>query len=219
MEHQHSPIRISVADEEPLTLPHFDEEATLQSARPVVPLHEVEDKSQFRRRLILVGALCVAAVIGAVTASIIYDQRTHPGPQTTAVTVPSESSESEFLPPSSEVTGAQVDPASAVEPLSETTIAETTVAKEADDGSEIRNGRPPLRTRTSVSNAPAQPERRVREPEVGNRTERDVQTEEEMFWERRREARRLRRERRVNDRRSGDELTRIREIFEGSPRP
>lgn len=213
MEHQHSPIRISLPDEEPLTLPHFDDETTVQSARPVVPLHEVKEKSQFRRRLVLGGALCVAALIGAVTASLIYDRK-QSAPQTTAVKVPSESPTSGFLTPSSEATGAQVDPASAVERLSE-----TTVSKETDDSSEIRNNGSTLRPRTTVSEAPAQPERRVQEPEVGNHTERDVQTEEEMFWERRREARRLRRERRVNDRRSGDELTRIREIFEGTPRP
>ena len=68
----------SPASDEPLSLPHFDEEATLQSARPVVPLHEVKAQGRSRRRWLLGGALALAATLGAVTASLIYSQGSQP---------------------------------------------------------------------------------------------------------------------------------------------
>lgn len=47
--------------------PHFDDERTILSAQPVVPLKAVS-KVQTRRRLIFVGAFVVAAMLGAVAA-------------------------------------------------------------------------------------------------------------------------------------------------------
>lgn len=47
--------------------PHFDDERTLLSAQPVVPLEAVS-KTQIRRRLMFVGAFVIAAVLGAGAA-------------------------------------------------------------------------------------------------------------------------------------------------------
>ena len=101
----------SIADEEPLTLPHFDDESTLQSARPVVPLHEVKRASLVRRKLLLGGALLVAAVIGAGAASLIYDQRSPSNQETANTTADEEIPTAADVPaPVGEASGAKINP-------------------------------------------------------------------------------------------------------------
>ena len=62
-------------DETLLEEPHFDEEATVLSARPVVPLEVVEAKSRSARRLLIGSAIAVALLIGAVAATFMYKVR------------------------------------------------------------------------------------------------------------------------------------------------
>ncbi len=64
MENRVLALNDSLAEEEPLTLPHFDDEATVQSARPVVPLHEVRRASRSKNKMLLGAALCLAALVG-----------------------------------------------------------------------------------------------------------------------------------------------------------
>ena len=52
------------------TSPHFDEEWTVMSARPVVPLQELKPKSTGRTRLKLVGAFAAALILGALAALV-----------------------------------------------------------------------------------------------------------------------------------------------------
>ena len=59
----------------PLGEPHFDEEATVLSARPVVPLQEIKAEEQSRKRLIVGLAMACSLMMGALAATLIYKQR------------------------------------------------------------------------------------------------------------------------------------------------
>ncbi len=55
--------------------PHFDEEATVLSARPVVPLQEIKAEEQSRKRLIVGLAMACSLTMGALAATLVYKQR------------------------------------------------------------------------------------------------------------------------------------------------
>ena len=203
----------SLAEEEPLTLPHFDDEATVQSARPVVPLEAVRRASRSKQKMLLGAALCLAAVVGAVAASLVFSGRAQPVEETATATIPESSEQNSpgFIAPSGEASGATVDP--------NETVAVDTGAATADPANEEPDQTIPREVRQqAVKNSRvSKPVEKVvsrPEPEAddGAADERAAQREEGR--EERRAARRLRRERRA-----GDGLTRIREIFEGPPRP
>ena len=211
MENQHFSFDQSTSEAEPLTLPHFDDEATVQSARPVVPLHEVKRIALTRRNIFLGVALCLAAVVGALVASLIYSQPTQRAPEAATATIPeANTTDSEdFVAPSGEASGSTVNPQDAV-----ASNTETASSDEAD--SERTVNRVISRDRQPRMGNPREkrPDLVVSQPKIQDRSDFDVRAEEEMLRAQRREARRARRERRAND-----GLTRIREIFEGSPRP
>ena len=48
--------------------PHFDDDWTMLSARPVVPLEKIEAKERHRRQWILGGAFAIAMMLGAASA-------------------------------------------------------------------------------------------------------------------------------------------------------
>jgi hypothetical protein len=50
--------------------PHFDDDWTLLSARPVVPLEQIEAKERHRRHWILGGAFAIAMMLGAASALV-----------------------------------------------------------------------------------------------------------------------------------------------------
>ncbi len=50
--------------------PNFDDERTLVSARPVVPLNQIDAKVRWRRRWFLAGAFAVAMMLGAASALV-----------------------------------------------------------------------------------------------------------------------------------------------------
>ncbi len=66
-----------------LAEPHFDEEATLLSARPVVPLHEIKAEQRLGRRLAFGTAIISALILGVVGAKLIY--RTGEGQRSAAI--------------------------------------------------------------------------------------------------------------------------------------
>src|SRR6185295_12530045 len=63
--------------------PHFDDERTLLSARPVVPLEQLDTRVKHRRRWVLGGAFAVAMFLGAASAllSAYFKFRNAPDPQ------------------------------------------------------------------------------------------------------------------------------------------
>jgi hypothetical protein len=208
MENRDLALDDSLADE-PLTLPHFDDEATVQSARPVVPLDEVRKALRSKQKMLLGAALCLAAIVGAVAASLIFSDRTQSVDESATATIPESSEEAStgFITPSGEASGATVDP-------NEMVAVDTTAATtdRTSKGVEVQSSPPVSRQQPIRNSRVSKPVEKVSgpEPEAEDREadERAARREE------RREARRLRRERRA-----GEGLTRIREIFEGSPRP
>src|SRR4029077_18052992 len=62
-------------DAGPLSEPHFDEEATLLSARPVVPLEEIKAEERSQKRLIVGLAMACSLTMGALATTLIYKQR------------------------------------------------------------------------------------------------------------------------------------------------
>src|SRR5687768_1919491 len=60
--------------ESPVAQPRFDEEATLLSARPVVPIEEVAVKPGFSRPWVLGFALAGALFLGVAATAIYFSQ-------------------------------------------------------------------------------------------------------------------------------------------------
>src|SRR5258705_9508084 len=81
-----------------LAEPHFDEEATLLSARPVVPLREVRPETRSGRRSALGLAMAISVMAGALGATLIYKQRGQK--QAGIVETATEVSEPKAQPPS-----------------------------------------------------------------------------------------------------------------------
>ena len=59
----------------PLTEPHFDEEATLLSAQPVVPLQEIKAEERSGKRVLFGAAILCALMLGAVGTMLIYKRQ------------------------------------------------------------------------------------------------------------------------------------------------
>lgn len=195
-----------------LVEPHFDEESTLLSARPVVPLEEVKSEGRSTRRLMFGAAIVVALIIGVVGGSIIFRQGYQKG---TDAAVEEDSFAGE---PSPTVTiqagaagGAPIEERAAVAPAVE------------DNSADIPTTQEPVTKREA-----SQPSR-VDRPTARRTEETPLQTPNRVDSEiedrraaRKEERRRLRREERREARgrnRESDDLLKIREIFEGSPRP
>jgi hypothetical protein len=180
---------------EPLAEPHFDDEATLLSARPVVPLQEIRAEERSGKRLAVGAAMVFSLLVGAVGATLIYKQRGQR--QATAIVnaaVPG-------------VDGLAVD-----EP-------DTSVAEDAQDAA---TGILEEADSPRADKALASPAAKSASVETSKRH----QLERELLRAQRNESRRLKHEsaRRAQEERgrrskSSDDLLRIREIFEGSPRP
>ncbi len=215
MENQHTLFGHSSDPDEPddaLSLPHFDDEETLQSARPVVPLHEVHGEERSKHRLLLGAALALAGILGAATATLIYSHRDQSGNAAAVETNGESAATDEVVAPADEVTGASLnsnEAASIPEP-------EKAVASSAKVSKASRNP-------ATVRQTPGNSEPKQSEMADSSGTARDHEEtlsieERELRRDERREARRLRRVRHI-ERQSRDGLIRIREIFEGAPRP
>jgi hypothetical protein len=195
-----------------LSEPHFDEEATLLSARPVVPLCDIPARG-VQRRLVYGFTILVAVMAGAFAATLVYKQRSH---KPTATTV-------ERNVPTSEQAAAEVI-SSATGTISDSPAVASPVGENVDTAAapEVPNPASPPRTRkpdlsfSSGADTGGKTLQRVEDHRIAR----------EMRRSERIEARRLRRsadpeatkETRHNGQ-SARDLLRIREIFEGSPRP
>lgn len=69
--------------------PHFVDEITTLTARPVVPLEEIDAKLKHRRRWFLGGAFAIAMVLGAASAliSAYFKFRNIPDPEIQSLSV------------------------------------------------------------------------------------------------------------------------------------
>lgn len=212
MEQEHTVTNQSAAFDQALSLPHFDEETTLLSARPVVPLHEVKAETRSKRRMIF-GLTIVAAVLGgAIGATLLLMQsdQVSRGDTEAQLSQPVESS-------SGASGGSEPNPVESKAHLP--TITED--KPNTQEGQRSRASVVNSRQAVTISRSSAKPARASKTVEEGD--ENREADEWELRRAERREARRLNREasreRRYKGKRTGDGLSRIREIFEGSPRP
>lgn len=184
--------------------PHFDEEATLLSARPVVPLREV--RAGARARILLAFGLTIIAslLVGALGATLIYQRGQK---QTTAIVQTSNPVSKQSVEEDAPLTGA-------VGALSGSREGAPQVAENTDEV-----------TAPKARNADAST---IKKPDPANsHSDASINGEREFRRAQRLEERRIRhraeretrREARRQKSQSPDDLLRIREIFEGSPRP
>ena len=199
--------------------PHFDEEATI-AARPVVPLGEVKTENRSKAGFAVALAICGGLLIGLLTATLIY-QYLGAGQAPTVETTPVAGQTANQLP--SAAGGAAVDVEdSAVTSVEEDTPVETAIEKrerlpenEESNPVESQGRSPQVASRRPVVVRESRPPIEEENEEAA----RDIRAERQ---EERRERRRAMRQARRQQRQSGqtaDDLTRIREIFEGAPKP
>jgi flagellar biosynthesis GTPase FlhF len=184
---------------EPLISPHFDDEATLLSARPVVPLTEVKSRSLLRRFL----PFLATAIMGGLLTGVILLQL-----------------------------GRDTNPAKVDlrDPSTDSTVREShTASSENGDSSasEVKEqklhepGTPAAQqpSRNPRSSQPKAASKKMAVTAEAEQQEDDIA--DQALREERREARRLQRraEREARRNARGDDLFRIRDIFEGSRRP
>ena len=186
----------------PLTEPHFDEEATLLSARPVVPLQKIKSKERSRQRLVFGAAIVSALMVGALGATLIYKQRGQEPP--TAIV-------STAVPGAAGIAGDQaVSSPSIAEAVATATLPEAgtgTVDEKAVPWVSRSPAAPVVETKRKRSMRQQLDQGELRRAEridlhgFRSRSEREAQRES------------------GRKRKSSDDLLRIREIFEGPSRP
>lgn len=199
-----------------LSEPHFDEEATLLSARPVVPLHDVRPKTRSERRLVLGLAMAISVMAGVLGATLIYKQRGQKQATGTVETA-TEMSEPKVQPLSGPGGANSELPASAPSVSENLNDVATREVRSAGDITQARKAAPLFSPNAGSGRANG-----TQQSEADNR-----QDERAMRRAERMEARRLRRdaereakrETRGHKGQSSSDLLRIREIFEGPPRP
>jgi hypothetical protein len=197
--------------------PHFDDERTIISARPVVPLEKINAKARHRRQWFLGGAFAIAMMLGAASAllaSYLKMRNVQPAP------APSE-------------VATQVDVPEAPVAVVENPPAETPVAAVEETPQEINATEELIPEETAPKKAPvkrrpaviaAQPDesvqtdgRRMSEEDALHQIRESVLFDE---WQERRARRVYRRERRRAERYNNHrDLSNLDEIFEGRRRP
>lgn len=196
--------------------PHFDDERTILSARPVVPLEKIEAKARHRRQWFLGGAFAIAMMLGAASALVASYLKLRNAPQTaTQLSV-----EPDVAPAPVAVAGRSPTDTPVVEDedtsvaysenVEETTLPPVTPKQEAAP-----------KHRAAVARSNPEP---VEEHDMRNMSEdeqleriRDAVLYDE--WQERRARRALRRERRRAERYNHRDLSNLNEIFEGRRRP
>ena len=187
--------------------PHFDDEATLLSAQPVVPLAVVKRHSRINR-LLFAAAIFVAMLAGVVSARLIYTKGPTAAEQgNQAATRDLKSASSPQNPDSPELT-ATTSPPDQDQPNPEAASVERT---ETERPSITLNS-------TSQVTKSAHREQPSKHPDENARLRDKEQTQDEYLGGGKRERRILDRRNRERVRPRSD-LFRIPEIFEGSPEP
>jgi hypothetical protein len=180
--------------------PHFDDELTVLTARPVVPLEEIDGKRR-RRYWFLAGAFVLAMILGAGSALLASYLKFRNAPQPASAT---------------SVVETEAAPVAAAEPV-ESDLPVVDNAEEESLDPEPPKIEPAVKRRVIVTRRPdPEPDDRPKMSEADElRSIRDA----ELFdqWEERRARRVLRRERRRAER-SDRDLSNLDEIFEGRRR-
>jgi hypothetical protein len=194
-----------------LSEPHFDDEATVLSARRVVPLGDANVKTPPGKRLAFGLAMALAVLAGVLGASVFYYRGQKQAPSTV---------ETAALPESKDAHGELLSGAAGVMSDSNEKAAAKGVADLARPGAQNDDATTETRKPLSVLS------KSVRTKETPPEETDDQLDERELRRAERIEERRLRRIAEREARREtrwhkhqSDDLLRIREIFEGTRRP
>lgn len=197
----------SIREFTPAAQPSFDDERTVQSARPVVPLEKINAKLRHRKLWFLGGAFAVAMMLGAATALLASYLKLRSVPASAT-----EVSQVEVIPA----------PVAVAEPASELAVVEEPVVEESE---ELIVTAPPRKEPAQKRRAAVKADEGLVRPRVVPR----LSEEDELNrireailvdqWEERRERRAARRERRARfERYNHRDLSNLDEIFEGPRR-
>ncbi len=180
--------------------PHFDDELTVLTAQPVVPLEQI-DGTRRRRYLFVAGAFLMAMILGAGSALLASYLAVRNTPQLTTETP---------------VVEPEPAPVAAAEPMASDVPVEDNVEEESAEPEPPKTA-PAVKRRPIVTREP-EPEPEVR-PRMSEEDELRQMRDAELYdqWEERRARRVLRRERRRAER-SNRDLSNLDEIFEGRRR-
>ena len=194
---------INSRDEPESLEPHFNDERTIRSARPVVPLNTVKERRQ--RRLLLGAAFVIACLLGSTAALALIRLR-----QPVVVADKSEAT----VEPKAEDTEEQAAQTNVTETSDVVLPADEPESEEvASEVVEQESPKPKKKSRKHAT-APSQVRIMVNTTPSGNGQARMVSQ-----WEEKRQ-RRVNRERDPDNRQNhhSSDLFRIREIFEGPRR-
>ena len=187
----------------PAAQPKFDDERTLLSARPVVPLSKIDARERHRRHWLLGGAFALAMMLGAASALLASYLKLRNVPSATI-------SEIETLPATSEVAASElpvIENTESVEDTEESTVPVT--PKRA----------PAVKRHATVNrNTDLVRPRVVREMDEEDELERIRQAVLIDAWQERRARRAARRERRNRVDHHDRDLSNLDEIFQGPRR-
>jgi hypothetical protein len=189
--------------------PRFDDERTLLTARPVVPLAKIDAKVRHRRQWALAGAFAVAMMLGAASALLAsYLKLRHATPSVATDVL--------------EEVDAAPAPVAVAEPQPSPDVQSTDATAEAAASlAEPLKKEPSVKHRTGGERHTSHPAM-VREPPRLSEDEELQHIRDAVLydqWEERRARRVLRRERRRNEHYNHRDLSNLNEIFEGRRRP
>lgn len=193
----------------PVRSPEFDDERTLLSARPVVPLNEIDAKTRRRRNWFLGGAFAIAMMLGAASALVASYLRMRTVPSVAT----SEVSEPDVAPAPVAVVANSPSPEPSESPVTEEPADDEALLEE-----ETPKKEPVAKRQTVVKHT--QPPVEPREAPKISEEERLQQIRDAVLydeWQERRARRVMRRERRL-DRYNHRDLSNLDEIFEGRRR-
>lgn len=188
----------------PASPPNFDDERTVLSARPVIPLAKIDAKVRHRRRWFIGSAFALAMILGAASALLAsyLKLRNAPAP-VSEISVETQSSA----------------PLAVVEPVASElpALGETEELSAEASATEEPNKKPAVKPNPSVKRS-----RQAIPPQVDGR---EISEEDELnrireavlfdAWEERRARRATRRERRNGADHHNRDLSNLDEIFEG----
>ena len=205
--------------------PHFDEERTLLSARPVVPLGELNAKAGSRGWLLLTGGIAFAILLGAGAAILIVQleqRRVEPAISVSSKLANTQQSENVSAPVDTSDVSSPNDTANTlsseppVTPLKSHQVEKVAIAQKTNDSS-----RRPDAVAAGSEIVHQLPASNIADPSTEGAMESmsDREGRREQRWEERRLRREASRDRRDNNRDPSADLFRIREIFEGTRRP
>lgn len=210
--------------------PHFDEESTILAARPVVPLDEVKAERRSKAGVAVALAISGGLLIGLLAATLIYRYLGSDRVPTEETATVAE----QPVSPVGEETADQLPSSAggAVVGVDDSAVTSIEDAKPAETDTETREPAPEVEESKPVRTQDRAPEVSPRRPVVVRETrspaaeEQDEEVDRAIRRTERQEERRERRRAMREARRQGrqpnqtaDDLTRIREIFEGAPKP